>query len=854
MREENQVNPTIQTLYNNKHDIIILSILLFTYLSVFYIPPLSIFNISKWFFGTVFITYLPGYVVYRLIFQKGVKKPILEQSTYSIVLSLALASFLGMILNHIPKGISVENIFLSYTFLILSLTLIRYLRKRMTEQTLVNGRQVIRNTVCQNKIQRYIFILFVSSIVLKLPFIITDLQGNKFGGDIATYSYWSNIVNEINNIPEWSNYMPLEQPSRYAPGIPILFSTISQLTGINSINLTIFFYFLSFELIALSIYLLLESYLNKRFSVLGLTFWIFSTGFSNSLVFSSPEKLWLVTGGTPPNVIGLLFIITLLFSVLKFDKTQESKYIFLMLILVGSMAIYHQLSFIILGGCFLLFLITHYKKINLKHLVIYLLIIIALLPLVTPSWLTDTMTLKTASGYGIESSILEKWAKVTSVKFENLPRLLGYSAVFFSIFGIIAETKFSKIKRSALFTYINKNTLYLGLCLLIIILLSHYAPYITGLHGMRFLYYTPIFILPLMMNGISNLINFFSKRNLITTSLMNGISNLINFFSKRNLITTSLMNGISNLIHFFSIKSHKILIITLLLITVSVSEGIIHTYGLTVQYSQKNYLFTSLDQESTTFLMKEAADHEVIVADHQKIKDSVWVKPFSMKQELIYPGFYIIEMTPPPYDGPMKKVQEIYTSPNLSNIASGFHEYNFTYFWFEKPYNQKEIEAFNLLSICTNIYENSEVIIFKIDVSKLNDEDIVRAENYYEISSDITIGSKPEAFGQYIGSKSTDEEFDGNFCVYSTSVSEEGYYDLVTSRYVYHTEEYIEVYVDDTYQGNISFTQIGWQLGNLAGIQLDVGQHIIKFVFMGTIKFSDGMDYFILKNQGLLSS
>ena len=501
-----------------------------------------------------------------------------------------------------------------------------------------------------------------------------------------------------------------------------------------------------------------------------------------------------------------------------------------MLLLVESTAIYHQLSFLMIGGCFLLFLIVFNRKINLQKLLIYLLIILVILPLVTPSWLTDAMTLKITSGYGVDDAIIEKWAKVTSVRFENIPEKLGYFAVFFSIVGVLTEIKISKIKKSTLFANVNKKIVYFGMCVLIIILLSHYAPYITGLHGMRFLYYSPIFILPLMMNGISQLINFFSKRNLITTFAMNGISQLINFFSK---------------------KSNKILVITLFLVSISVSGGIIHVYELTNQHLQKNYLFTGLEQDAAKFLRMETTKHEVIVADHQKIKDSVWVKAFTMKQEIIYPGFFIIEMTPPPYDGPMKKVQEIFTSPNLSSISSGFNEYNFTYFWFEKPYNQKEIEAFSLLSICTNIYENSEVIIYQIDMSKLNDEDIIQAEKYYEISTDITIGSKPEAFGQYIGSKSTDEIVDGNYCVYLITIHEEGYYNLITSRFVNHPEEYIEVYVDNQYQGNIIFSETGWQLGNLSGIQLDQGQHYIKFVFMGTIKFCDGMDYFIIKRQSI---
>jgi len=800
----------LQRFRNFQLELILLAIILLTFMAVFSISPVSPIAPVRWFLGATFVLFLPGYVLSRIVFPRKSGKIKLEQVVYSIALSLAAISFVGMILGRIPYGIDLGPIFLSLTIFIIFCITISYYRGKKNENQLKEYHLEKRLHYTNITIYVFVFVLLLAPIILKMSFITIDLHGNKFGMDIATYTYWSNVVDQTKGIPNWSEYMSLEQPSKFSPGIPILFSIVSQITGVEPIKFTFVYYVLAFEAIAFSICVMFIGYLHRKWpAFLGLFFWIFGKWFSDAIVFSSPEKVWPLNGVSPPNVIGWLFLVVFLLSVFNFEKTQDFRNIIVMFILIESTIIYHQLSFIILGTCFIVFLVFYRSQIKVRFLVFGTLITLGLTMFLAPSWLTDYTTANIGSGFGIERSTILKWAPITSVKFEDVPRLLGYLATFFTLLGFLSMAKFSEIRKKKLIVSADKKNLYLGACLLVLILIAHYAPYVSGLQGMRFFYYAPFFVLPLMVNGICKSFDIVSKRRRIRTLA---------------------------------------LLLIFLIALVSISEGTIQTCDLYEEHSQEKFVFDSLEQDAVAYLKDHMDSKDVIVADLQRTKDTVWIRTFSMKKALVLPSVIHIEMSPPPFDAPLKTIQTIFATPNVSNVMNGLQQYNFTYYFYEKNYHQKEIEVFNLLPYFAKAFENSKVIIYKVDPSKFEDGDIIQAESFVNASKGVSMLNNSHALGGlHIGSLlASSRNFDGNYSIYNLHISKEDTYEFVVRRYVNQPQEYITVHIDDKFAGYIVFTDIGWQFGNLTNVKMCEGTHSIKFMFMGTSGWSDGMDYFIL--------
>lgn len=775
---------------------------------------ISPFNPIRWILGIIITLFLPGYFFYGVIFPLKVHKVGLDRVIYSIVLSLAIISLMGMILNYIPHGIDIKYISLSLAIFISVCVIIPYVKEGDIKNNLFKYNFMKLNSINYQNILVYFFliILLFSSTLLKSPLIINDLKGNNIGGDISLYVYLSEIVNQVKQIPRWSKYLPLEQPSRFADGIPILFSFVSQIVDISSIEFSFIYYVLIFEAVALSIYVMILSYQNNKWAaLLGLFFWVFSVDYwkSNALIFSSVEKGWIL-GSSPPNVVCWLYLIVFLHSIFEFEKRGEFGYIVIMIILIESSMIYHQLSFIIQGVLFIIFLIFYYKQINLKSLFLVLLIPISFTLFFTPSWIKNILH-EISTNSGIEKTILENWADQSSVKLIEIPCRLGIFATLFIIIGLLSKINLSKITERKLIILKEKKTLYLELCLLGLLISSYYGPYyISSLQGMRYFSYTSFFTLPLLINGIYKIINSFFKRYWI-----------------RILIIISLI----------------------LIMIIAINEAITQTNLLYKSRLDDKYIFNEFERNAAFYLKDHISYHEVVVADFQKTKDTAWIRPFSIKQVLLLPEINGIIRTPPPYDEPVKTLEKILDFPDTTNIMNGIQKYNFTYYFLENKYNQPEIEIFNLLPYFTIFYENSEVTIFRVNISALNKGEILPVERFESASKGITIRSKkPGGFGFYLGSKkSSSESFDGNYTIYKVNIIKDGLYQLIVRRWVNQIQEYIDVYIDEQFVGNLFFTDKEWQTSSI-NIDCLKGVHSIKFVFKGTVESSDGLDYIIIKS------
>lgn len=82
-----------------------LGISLITILTVFILPSTFPTVAFRWILGSIFLLFIPGFVLVEALFPKGSELDGIERLALSIGLSLALVPLVGLVLNYTPWGI-----------------------------------------------------------------------------------------------------------------------------------------------------------------------------------------------------------------------------------------------------------------------------------------------------------------------------------------------------------------------------------------------------------------------------------------------------------------------------------------------------------------------------------------------------------------------------------------------------------------------------------------------------------------------------------------------------------------------------------------------------------------------------
>jgi len=805
-------------------------VLILSFLSILLISPTSIIAPIRWLLGIGFTLFLPGYVLIGVIFPSESDIDSYERVVYSIALSVVLVSVIGMILDKTPCGIDLAPIMATLTiFVVLSsigmqlrrgeITWLKQHRKQEESQPNKEEKQTGDWDVKWKLVLPVLIGLLSVTVLLKMPLITLDAQEGKFGVDIAEYTYLTNVLLQIKHIPIWSSYMKYDLPARFAPGIPILFGSVSQVTGIEPIKLTMPYYVLTFMTLALSLYVMLVGYTNKKWlSLIGLFIWVFGANsyFGAAIVFQTPEAIW-TKGMGPPNLVGWLFLSVFLLSVLKFKQKHDYRYVFIMFALMDGIMVFHQLTFMLVLLFFLFFLILNCSQISWKPFLLTILAGVMIVCLTLPDYILYA-SLENLRNPDPESIL---WLSRTSIDLLDMPGFLGYSASIFAIFGILnIERRTKNLARKGVISCIRTNaeTVYFAVCLLSLMILMQHGPNALGINGRRFLYFTPFFLLPLMVKGIDGL-SIFSEKCKMSLSVE---------WKKKALISAIVA-----------------------LMVVSLTTGVTETSRINTLSSRN--IFGSLEKEAAIYLRDHATNDQIIVADLKEPKYTMWLLPFSMKYVFIRLTDYAIATATPPYDAPMKLLDQILRNPNASNVKRGYATYNFTFYYLSKPYNWREIAVFDSLPYFTRVFENLDAKIYRVDPSRFDEGIFMQAEDFATASEDISVVPFTDSIGPisdrtYILSYS-DKRVDQGYAVYSLNISRTGTYTFMFRRYVFQPQEYVIVFMDGVPLGNVSFSRTGWQSANLTNIGISQGHHSLTLAFMNVKGMSDGLDYIVLNRN-----
>jgi len=99
-----------------------------TLLASYTIPSDSPLAFVRYVFGFIFVSFIPGYCLLRLLFSKGKKIDIIEEIVLSIALSFSIAGLVGLFLGLTFIGLSFNSVTISLSLVVLFLALIAFKR------------------------------------------------------------------------------------------------------------------------------------------------------------------------------------------------------------------------------------------------------------------------------------------------------------------------------------------------------------------------------------------------------------------------------------------------------------------------------------------------------------------------------------------------------------------------------------------------------------------------------------------------------------------------------------------------------------------------------------------------------
>jgi len=101
-------------------------------LVVYVIPNTYPLVVLRWIVGSIFVLFLPGFVVMQALFPSKKELDDIERFALSVGLSIAITPLIGLLLNYTPWGIRLDPIMISLLVFTLSIAIIATYRKYRT--------------------------------------------------------------------------------------------------------------------------------------------------------------------------------------------------------------------------------------------------------------------------------------------------------------------------------------------------------------------------------------------------------------------------------------------------------------------------------------------------------------------------------------------------------------------------------------------------------------------------------------------------------------------------------------------------------------------------------------------------
>src|SRR5256712_10019933 len=117
----------------------------------------------------------------------------------------------------------------------------------------------------------------------------------------------------------------------------------------------------------------------------------------------------------------------------------------------------------------------------------------------------------------------------------------------------------------------------------------------------------------------------------------------------------------------------------------------------------------------------------------------------------MFEDFQTVYGNPSPFNQPYYYANLVFTNPNSANVDKAYNLMNFTYYYLQDPYNNKQIEAFSVLPYMSLVYTNPSVRIFQYTGLMRDSSYLIQATSYVSATRGVQ--------AQYGGSGSLQRSF-----------------------------------------------------------------------------------------------
>ena len=111
-------------------------------LSVYAIPGDSSFSVLRYLLGFIFVAFLPGYCLVRILFARENKLDLVEEIVLSVALSFGIVGLMGLFLGLSPLGINFNSITVSLSVIVLVLAAVAFLLTKLGKSRIQSSTQV----------------------------------------------------------------------------------------------------------------------------------------------------------------------------------------------------------------------------------------------------------------------------------------------------------------------------------------------------------------------------------------------------------------------------------------------------------------------------------------------------------------------------------------------------------------------------------------------------------------------------------------------------------------------------------------------------------------------------------------
>ncbi len=667
----------------------------------------------------------------------------------------------------------------------------------------------------------FIITTFSISLYFLLPAFSLVSRGLLYSG--ADFSNVSVVANLIVAHSGWPNlsifYSPYTSQAVFAPGLPLFYALFASLLGTNAAYLPNYFVLVGLTLATFAASTLVSVFAESPVAKYGLPLvWI--VGSISSPFLANFMLNYVFTGGTPDGIASIAPFLVALVLMIEILRTQNVPRLGILAFLLATAAVlmFNQLTFAILGLAILSFGIVSIGLKPWRWLIATLGLIVAILVLLSPDYLDifkaaqiSPALSSSSSGFFYSPSMWIGYFETYSV-IGLIFALLGLLVLLSSRILARNNARFQHV--AAVVSGRSVVALWLTFVLVSILAYSPYGQSLLGVSFQRFLLYLPIILLPLIA---------------ITFNILNKV------IDKRIVVVTFIL--------FILLGSY-----------VGISANSSQSSS---DLQKTNSIFTNQDLAAVTWFTNHANESGVIVTDDNSGgSGSLWVRDF-----VTFPtytrdkGLLPVDLhDPPPYNLPAYYANLMFTDPNSTNAAKAFTLLNFTYYYLERNYDAKECQVFSVLPYMKLIYSNSQVDIFQY-VPSQNTSFFINAVDYSNASDGVSLlkfdpalnssALLPLAYNA-ISSISPGSSFDENFTSYTLRMNSPGEYSLFVNGYVYHTQEFLNVSVNNVYQGSVYFNSTGLVFGSPLKLSLPKGSVTITLTFEGNVGWANPIDYLVL--------